>query len=294
MMNSQGYPISKWVSWCFAVSLLLAFAGLSSAQAPATGAPGVYPYPTSPAGSSNYGGPTGSNGTYQGPGGSTPGEFSFDQPTVFQPMPQPSKTEPQSAAAKFGEAACWYLPNRLMDLTDILRFHLSIGDGMGATLRASKYLYASWFQDEAFCLGWTKRTPPWFGEHIEERYFGFFAASEGELDRDSSEIGLSAHFLVAGFNVALSAGETLDALLGFVGVDLMGDDHGPVMYDYTKPDPAQQENQLKVHGTKNAFSTSQQESKDRDKGWNQQPVPPEKPFVDPGKKITPPPQNDTK
>ena len=111
---------------------------------------------------------------------------------------------------------------------------MTVGDGMGFSARATKYLNATWFQDSAYCLGWSRREPPFFTEQIDERYFGFLLIDEGELDRDPSEIGLSMHFIVVGMNVAASLGEAADFLAGIVGIDLAGDDHGPLLgRDYT-------------------------------------------------------------
>lgn len=173
---------------------------------------------------------------------------SVSPPMSYEPMPTPEKSKQEM---NWFSAVCWYLPNRLMDLTDVPRFYLTIGDGLGATLRITKYCYASWFEDHARCFGWTKRTPPWFDEHIEERYFGFLAAHEGELDRDPTEVGISLHFLLLGINLALSGSEAVDFFSGIAGIDLVGDDHGPVMHDYTEEDQAQKELQRAVYGPQN-------------------------------------------
>ncbi|MCL5269045.1 MAG: hypothetical protein M1457_00465 [bacterium] len=170
-------------------------------------------------------------------------------PTAHSSMVKPPAPETESPVMRVFEAICWYLPNRIMDFSDIPRFHLAVGDGSGFTVRASRFLYASWFYDESLCLGWTKRMPPVFGEKIEESYFGFLAARQGQLDRDPTELGLSAHLMIVGLNFALSAGEALDALTGIAGIDLAGDDHGPVMFDYAPPPSSEQKDlQQKVYG----------------------------------------------
>lgn len=163
-----------------------------------------------------------------------------DEPTAFSEVTQAPQEDTQSPAMRVLSAICWYIPNRVADISDIPRIHLSIGDGMGLTIRATKMLYLSSFQDDAYCLGWAgkPRQFPIFGESIEEQYLGFLAAQAGEIDRDPSEVGLSAHFAVIGANIAVSLGETVDALVGLLGVDLSGDDHGPTMYNYVKPEPA--------------------------------------------------------
>jgi hypothetical protein len=158
-----------------------------------------------------------------------------DEPTAYSPVDGPAPAEESSGFMGFLQAVCWYLPNRIADLSDVPRFYVTAGDGMGASLRATKYLNASWFEDSAFCLGWSgMRQPPFFSENVREQYLGVFAAQAGELDRDPSEIGLSAHIIVIGANIALSLSESVDFLAGIVGVDLRGDDHGPFFSDKTE------------------------------------------------------------
>jgi hypothetical protein len=161
-----------------------------------------------------------------------------DDPTAHSVLPVPEEPKPSSALCRVGQAICWYLPNRIMDVFDIVRVHAAVGDGMGGTLRVTKYIWASSFHDNAWCIGWAgkPRQYPMYGEQVEERYFQFFAAKEGELDRDPTEVGLSFHFMIAGANVAASLGKLADAITGIVGIDLANDDHGPVMFDQTKPE----------------------------------------------------------
>lgn len=180
-------------------------------------------------------------------GGATTPFVNYDPPTSNSPMvPPPARP---SGGARVWQAICWYIPNRIMDLTDIPRFHVALGDGQGLSIRATKFLTATWFEDNSYCLGWTKRTPPWFGEQIQERYLGFLGAQEGDLDRDPTEVGLSVHLLVGGANAAISLGEIADAAAGLVGIDLMADDHGPFLgADRTEPDPAKAAEQKIIYG----------------------------------------------
>jgi hypothetical protein len=165
-----------------------------------------------------------------------------DEPTAYQPPAQqgPQKKEPKGFM-RVASAVCWYLPNRIADLFDIPRIYITAGDGMGGSVRATKYLNATWFQDSAACLGWggSARKPPFFSEQLNERYVGFFAAQQGKIQRDPSEVGFSFHFAVVGANVSISLSEAADFVLGFVGIDLRADDHGPVLgTDLTpKPEP---------------------------------------------------------
>lgn len=159
-----------------------------------------------------------------------------DEPTAYQPPDQqPVDPEPSGAMAVL-QAACWYPFNRAVDLLDVGELYFTIGDGMGINLRMTQLICFGWFEDDAYGLGLGKRVPPFFGQTIRERYFGFLAAHEGTLDRDPTELGLSFHIMFVGFNMGLSIGEAADFATGFIGVDLAGDDHGPFYADRTTPE----------------------------------------------------------
>lgn len=170
----------------------------------------------------------------QGPG-------SPDPPMAYSEVEKPKTVEEETTSGqRFLEAVSWYLPNRILDMADVPRVYITAGDGMGFSARLMRLLTASWFEDSAYGIGWMPRRPPLFSEHIEERYFCFLAAEAGDLDRDPTEVGLSMHFVALGFNVALSGAEVLDALVGLIGIDLMADDHGPVlMSDQTVSEPVE-------------------------------------------------------
>jgi hypothetical protein len=131
-------------------------------------------------------------------------------------------------------AICWYIPNRIMDVFDIPRLHVAVGDGTGISLRLTRLFDASWFHDDAEALGWAEdRTGILFGEARDDRHFGLLAAQQGTTTRDPTEVGLSLHLIVAGANIAVSLGEALDCVVGVIGIDLSNDDHGPTMLDYS-------------------------------------------------------------
>ncbi|HPK03347.1 MAG TPA: hypothetical protein PLS90_12910 [Candidatus Sumerlaeota bacterium] len=164
-------------------------------------------------------------------------QYETDPPTGYMPKDEPAPDPPASAGRRVLEAICWYLPNRIVDIADIFHLYLTAGDGLGITVRATQLLWASWFEDDAYGIGWDPRKPPIFGESVSERYFGFLFASQGDIDRDPTEIGLSLHFVYLGLNAAVSLGEAVDALLGFAGIDLMADDHGPMLFESAEPAP---------------------------------------------------------
>lgn len=180
-------------------------------------------------------------------GGPSP---SYDAPSVHSPVTQPPKAEPKvSTGMKILQAISWYIPNRIADIFDVPKAHISLGSGLGANVRATKYFFFSYFDTETNCIGWEGRKMEsagsiFFHEKYDEKYLGFLAAQQGKLQHDPSEVGLSLHLWALGVNFALSGAELLDAVTGIVGVDLMGDDHGPVLFDNTeekKTEPQAQE-----------------------------------------------------
>lgn len=169
-----------------------------------------------------------------GGGGATP---PVDAPMVHSPVTTVPDQKPEpSAPMKVLQAISWYIPNRIADIFDVPKLYITLGSGLGGTLRATKYFYFSYYDSEAFAIGWGGRKMEsagsiFFHERIDEKYLGFLAAQEGKLQRDPTELGLSLSLWAIGANIALSGAELLDAATGLVGVDLMGDDHGPVLFD---------------------------------------------------------------
>lgn len=172
-----------------------------------------------------------------GAGGPSP---AYDAPMVHSPVTVPAQEAPKvSTGMKIFQAVSWYIPNRIADLFDVPKLHLALGSGLGGTLRATKYFFFSYFDTETYCIGWGGRKMNaggsiFFHERMDEKYLGFLAAQQGKIQRDPSEVGLSLHLWAIGLNFALSGAELIDAATGLVGIDLMGDDHGPVLFDRTE------------------------------------------------------------
>jgi len=142
--------------------------------------------------------------------------------------------EQKSGAGSVLESICWYIPNRIMDICHIPSLYMTLGDTQAASIRVTKYLNGSWVEMNAYCLGWDPRYENKFlvfTEELDENYFGFLAAGKGEIKRDPTEVGMTFHVIAVGINVSVSLGETVDAVLGFLGIDLRGDDHGPFIFE---------------------------------------------------------------
>ena len=167
-------------------------------------------------------------------------QVTHDPPMIYleQTQPPPEPVEEPTTAMKVFQAISWYIPNRLGDLADIPRAYVTLGSGLGVSVRATQLFYFSHYNSEATAIGWNGRRSTeqvgggtiFFGEQLDERYVGFLAAQEGRLQRDPSEIGVSLHLWAVGFNVAVSGYEAIDFLAGIFGIDLRGDDRGPVLF----------------------------------------------------------------
>ncbi len=168
-------------------------------------------------------------------------QVTHDPPMIYQPQDVlvPVDQPETLGVNNVLQAISWYIPNRLGDLSDVPRFYMTLGSGLGATVRATKLFYFSHYDSDAKAIGWNGRRGRYgtgggsifFGEQIDESYVGFLAAQEGRIQRDPSELGLSLSLWAIGANFALSGAELLDAVTGIVGIDLMGDDRGPVLYE---------------------------------------------------------------
>lgn len=133
----------------------------------------------------------------------------------------------KAAARPLWKRVLWYLPNRVLDLLDVLHVDVGAGPALGAVGRLGSYVQAGArgiIPPGSVRVGLMGRRAPLMIETASE--FGVSPVFVDSADRkvDTLEIGLSADVLL-GASVGLNIGEIPDFFAGFVGADFSGDDH---------------------------------------------------------------------
>jgi len=117
-----------------------------------------------------------------------------------------------------------YLPNRLFDLTDVVRARLELGPGWAIGARATSFV-------PLFVGGYDAT---WFGMHGPRGYpsvplpFGLDSGGGfgvGGGDYGAAEFGATVHLWMIGIDVGFDPRELVDFAAGFANVDLVGDDY---------------------------------------------------------------------
>lgn len=137
--------------------------------------------------------------------------------------PPPPQLEPEPT---WGSAwsALKYLPNRLFDLTDIVRMQVRVGPGWALGVRATSFVPLFIGGYNATWVGIPgprnrAKIPLPFGLDSQGG-FGLGASDE----YGAAEFGACAHLYMIGFDVGVDPRELLDFGAGLAGVDLSGDD----------------------------------------------------------------------
>lgn len=121
-----------------------------------------------------------------------------------------------------------YLPNRVMDLFDVVRFGVNLGPGLGAQVKATDPLQVTSISRTSVGIGLQSL-----------RHLPVMAAAEDTTDgcvagpgadeslkwfRSPTDLRVEVHPLVAGAHVAVDPVEIVDFVLGLVGIDVKDDD----------------------------------------------------------------------
>lgn len=143
------------------------------------------------------------------------------------------KTE--KGATSVGSQLFWYIPNRILDLFDVVRFRARVGPGFGAGVRVTKVAQLHLGSHGAIYAG----LPGPRGRCAPKSPIGLechtgVAVSVLELsggcgfdpDYSSAEIGADLHLAIAGAAVGVDPTELVDFLAGFFLIDLKEDDIG--------------------------------------------------------------------
>jgi hypothetical protein len=153
------------------------------------------------------------------------------------------QTDPKASDAFVGEFAGWpnqgfgkgvavYLPNRLMDVVDIVHLGVGFGPGAGVELHPTRYLRIGAGAGIEDGVAWFGRMgSPFSGGHYARASFGPLDAQE-TTDMDLRwripkwDLGIWLHVYVWEAYIGIAPEEIFDLLLGFSTFDLKDDDYG--------------------------------------------------------------------
>ena len=122
-----------------------------------------------------------------------------------------------------------YIPNRFLDLFDMVRFGIDVGPGIGAIITPTEYLQVSFLTRISAGVGFqTFRHLPFKAGADSEVGFGILTieANPGiNWYRNVWDLRVELHVLLVGGHVAVNPAEIADFILGFTTIDIMGDDY---------------------------------------------------------------------
>lgn len=137
--------------------------------------------------------------------------------------------EPHSVAHRI---LC-YLPNRLLDITDLIRARVRVGPGVAVDARATKFVRAgigSYLSLYAGLPGPRQRPMPRSPLGFEAYSGASLSVAEASFETgyepgySPSEFGAGLHLGVIGLDVGVDPLEAVDLIAGIVGLDVTGDD----------------------------------------------------------------------
>jgi len=115
----------------------------------------------------------------------------------------------------------------VLDLFDLVRFGVDVGPGIGVHLQATDALQAKVLTSTSVGVGYqTLRHSP---IHVGARSGAALGPADmtadvGDWYQSPGDIRVEAYALLVGAHVVVEPFEILDAILGFVFIDLKGDD----------------------------------------------------------------------
>jgi len=142
------------------------------------------------------------------------------------PKSAPTPSSRRNSHSSFLRKVLLYIPNRVLDLVDIVRLDVGVGIGYGGVIRPTKYLQAGYREMEPGMLrfGALGRRSPFLIEEVNEEGFGrdFARASKRKVSKVEFGVGLDLGVIGGYGGVCIdSAG---DFVLGIFGIDFEDDD----------------------------------------------------------------------
>lgn len=124
------------------------------------------------------------------------------------------------------EKVLLYLPNRFLDLIDILKIDIGVGPSFGGVLRLTKYGQVGYrtFSPASIRVGLRGRELPVFMENESEFGIGPAFVQSSKRNVGESEVGAGLDLLIVGAYLGIDFIEIADFVTGIFTVDLKGDD----------------------------------------------------------------------
>ncbi len=119
-----------------------------------------------------------------------------------------------------------YIPNRILDLLDIIRFDIGVGPSLGAVVRVTPYGQAGarFMMPVSLRAGLRGRKLPVFIEHTNELGVGPLFLSSDDRKPSILEVGAGADLFLVGAYAGISIDSIADFALGIFGLDPSDDD----------------------------------------------------------------------
>jgi len=150
-----------------------------------------------------------------------------------EPSSESAVETPEDTGHSFGHMLLLYIPNRVLDVFDFIRLRVRVGPGLAVGVRATKPLTLS-------IGGYTSIFAGLPGPRLKptvslpfgiENYAGVEvsvadATAQGKFgpNYSNTEIGVSVHPVIFGFDICVDPLEVVDLALGFLFIDIRGDD----------------------------------------------------------------------
>jgi hypothetical protein len=140
----------------------------------------------------------------------------------------PAEDDGGPGAVEVGHAVVMYLPNRVVDLFDVLRFGVNLGPGVGIQAKATDPVQVTWMTRASVGVGFQSfRHVPGYAATETAAALGPAGAEAGlglGWHQSPTDLRLEVHPAIAGAHVAVDPVEILDFVLGFFTVDIREDD----------------------------------------------------------------------
>jgi hypothetical protein len=119
-----------------------------------------------------------------------------------------------------------FIPNRVLDLVDIIRFDVGVGPALGAVVRVTPYGQAGvrFVMPVSLRAGLRGRKMPVFIDHTNEMGVGPLFLGSKDREPTPLEVGVGGDLLLVGAYAGVSIDSIFDFLGGFVGLDISDDD----------------------------------------------------------------------